>query len=336
MTRYKQYATTAYNGVDFSILHVTPTSPPYPETLNASTYLAIWSKIFQPPTDSDENTTTSATTPHNTDLAMTDALTYATTWLLRLYDDVFPDDAHTPLAHLRNFLAIPQQFVVTCLQYANYSVPASRGGGEGLTGWEGRFALPDDMRTTAVRGRSTTRLLALRWVVWVYIASAGVVVVGFGGVIWGMVVRREGVPGSSGFVEVDLAARFQFKGGVGEGEGEVDGGGEDGGDVDGDGLKVMRELGRAKGRRTAISSSFGVARELRKRRIRVVATSPAASGQGGAAGYESFAFREGVDTRGGNKRSNRLDELEIERAAATEEARAADFQTEIGQASHNR
>jgi hypothetical protein len=34
---------------------------------------------------------------------MTSSLTYAITWLLRLYDDVFPDDTHTPQAHLRNF-----------------------------------------------------------------------------------------------------------------------------------------------------------------------------------------------------------------------------------------
>jgi hypothetical protein len=79
----------------------------------------------------------------------------------------------------------------------------------------------------------------------------------------------------------------------------------------------MRELGRAKGRRTAISSSFGVARELRRRRIRVVAASPAGGGQGGAAGYDSFEFREGAETGRGNKRrSNRLGELDG--AAATE------------------
>ncbi|KAH6855437.1 hypothetical protein B0I37DRAFT_442283 [Chaetomium sp. MPI-CAGE-AT-0009] len=307
MTRYKQYATTAYNGLDFSILHVTPTSPPYPEKLNASTYLTTWSKIFTPP-NTNTTSTNPADTTSRTNRAVTDALTYGTTWLLRLYDDTFPDDAHTPLAHLRNFLAIPQQFVVTCLQYANYSVPASRGGpGEAVTGWEGRFALPDDMRTTAVRGRSTTRFLALRWVVWLYIASAGVVVVGVGAVIGAMVVRREGVPGSSGFVEVDLAARFDSRGGAGAGaEGESNGNR----DGDGDGLKVMRELGRAREGRMAVSSSFGVARELRRRRIRVVAVSAVDGGQGGTTEHGRFAFREGVQIGRGNEDRNRLDEGE--------------------------
>jgi hypothetical protein len=287
MTRYKQYATTAYNGLDFSILNISPTSPPIPETLNATTYLAIWEKIFHPPDQ----------TSNENDIAVINALTYAVTWLLRLYDDVFPDDAHTPLSHLRNFLAIPQQFMVTCLQFANYSVPA------GLEGLEGRFALPDDMQTTAVRGTSTTRFLALGWVVWVYIASAGVVVVGVGAVILGMVVRRERIPGSSGFVEVDLAARFQ----------------DTRGDGDGDGLKAMRELGRAGELRAAVSSSFGVARELRRRRIRVVSVSAADGQQGGSTGYELFAFREGLQTEnaGDNARENNS-ELGVLHRADTE------------------
>jgi hypothetical protein len=202
------------------------------------------------------------------------------TWLLRLYDDVFPDDAHTPLSHLRNFLAIPQQFMVTCLQFANYSVPAGFAEAFGT-----RFALPDDMRTVAVRGRSTTRLLALGWVVWVYFASAGVVVVGVGGVVVWMVVRREGIPASSGFVEVDLAARFRDDDAVAAAIRGAD-------DGDGDGLRVIRDLGRARELRTAVtSSSFRVARELRRRKIRVVSV---VGGQRRAAGYETFTFREGV------------------------------------------
>ncbi|KAK4041495.1 hypothetical protein C8A01DRAFT_14761 [Parachaetomium inaequale] len=296
MTRYKQYATTAYNGLDFSILNVSPTSPAVPETLDATIYLAIWSKIFHPPDP------TSNTSPNENDIAVTNALTYAATWLLRLYDDVFPDDAHTPLSHLRNFLAIPQQFMVTCLQFANYSVPA------GLKEWEGRFALPDDMQTTAVRGRSTTRFLALGWVVWVYIASAGVVVVGVGGVILGMVVRREGIPGSSGFVEVDLAARFQDTRGDGEG----------------DGLRAMRELGRVGELRTAVSSSFGVARELRRRRIRVVSVSAADGRQGASTGYELFAFREGLKTEHiGDNAGENNSELDVLERADTEGTRVA-------------
>ena len=294
MTRYKQYATTAYSGLDFSILNVHPPSPPILEPLNASTYLAIWTKILQSPPLSPSTISTPADDPNN---AMTSALTFAITWLLRLYDDVYPDDAHTPLAHLRNFLAIPQQFMVTCLQFANYSVPAA---GLGHDAFGGRFALPVDMETVAVRGVSTTRLLAVGWVVWLYLASAGVVVVGVGGVVLAMVMRREGLPGSTGFVEVDLAARFQSLGAL---RGE-----------EGDGLAVMREVGRARAVRTAVSSSFGVAKELRRRRIRVVSVSAAegrGDGENELRGYKLFAFREGDENNRGNEgRLARMDSEE--------------------------
>ncbi|KAK4157408.1 hypothetical protein C8A00DRAFT_11739 [Chaetomidium leptoderma] len=284
MTRYKQYATTAYNGVDFTILNVAPTSPATRETLNATTYLAIWAKLFQPPPPPPPPPLPTGNDPKN-DESMVNALTYSVTWLLRLYDDVFPDDVHTPRAHLRNFLAIPQQFMVTCLQFANYSVQAADAGFRGDTpqvpGLEGRFALPDDMQTTAVRGRSTTRLLALGWVVWVFIASAGGVVVALGGVILGMVMRQERIPGSAGFVEVDLAARFHQN---------IEGDG----DGDGDGLRVIKELGKkllSRDSSVAVSSSFGVARELRRRRVRVMAV---LGSERRGEGHEVFAFREGV------------------------------------------
>jgi hypothetical protein len=162
--------------------------------------------------------------------------------------------------------------MVTCLQFANYTVAAAGVESE----WAGRFALPDDMQTVAVGGSSTTRFLAVGWVVWVYISSAGVVVVGVGGVVVGMVGRREGVPWSTGFVEVDLAARFEARNVRKEG---------------GDGLAEMRELGRAEVVRKTVNSSFGVARELRRRMIRVVAVSED-EGRGGGE-YELFAFKEG-------------------------------------------
>ncbi|KAK4247639.1 hypothetical protein C7999DRAFT_14351 [Corynascus novoguineensis] len=269
MTRYKQYATTAYNGFDFSILHVEPTSPPYHESLNASTYWAASAAV---------TVTTTTTLPTN-DEAVTHALTYGVTRLLRMYDDMFPDDAHTPVAHLRNFLAIPHQFMVTCLQFANYTLtPTELAVASSLFGWDAnRFAMPDDMRTVAVRGRSTTRLLALGWVVWAYVVSAATVMLAAGGLILAMLLRREGIPGSSGLVEVDLAARFQ---------------GTAGDTVATDGLTVIRELGRRKGLRTAVSSSFGVARELKRRKIRVVSVATSHDGEAGPSRGKLFEFRE--------------------------------------------
>ena len=295
MTRYKQYATTAYNGLDFSILNTSPTSPPILEPLNLTTYLAIFSKIFTPPSLAIEKE------GKENDIHMTSSLLYAVTWLLRLYDDVFPDDFHTPLSHLRNFLAIPQQFMVTCLQFANYTIPTEMAR---LAGMEGRFALPDDMQTFATRGRSTTRFLARGWVVWVYVASVGVVVVGVGAVIVGMVVRKEGIPGSTGFVEVDLAGRFRMGG--------VTCRGSEDGEGNWHGLRAMRELGRARDTRMAVSSSFGVARELRKRRIRLVAVPEGErdGDSGQSRGYGVFAFREGVQVGRPGRSARRVDVLE--------------------------
>ncbi|KXX80305.1 hypothetical protein MMYC01_203358 [Madurella mycetomatis] len=270
MTRYKQYATTAYNGLDFTILDVVPTSAPIPEALNASTYLAIFSNLFQEPSlESNPN-----------DVAVIKSVTYGVTWLIRLYVDVFPDDSHSPLSHLRNFLAIPHQFMVSCLQFANYSSPAGLGG---------MFSLPDDMQTVAVRGRSRTRFLAVGWVVWVYIASAAVMVVAVGAMILGMAIRKQGILASTGFVEIDLAARFQqFR--------------EDRSDY-GDGLAAMRELGKAKELQAALTSSFGVARELRRRKIRVVSVGNSEvyhpDEPERPRNFAMFAFQEGA--RGGGR-----------------------------------
>ncbi|KAK4117948.1 hypothetical protein N657DRAFT_638388 [Parathielavia appendiculata] len=77
------------------------------------------------------------------------------------------------------WIADPVQFMVTCLQLANYSVPTAAAAAGVVVvdldelGLEGRLALLDDMQTVAVRDRSTTRFLALRWLVWAYICRGG-------------------------------------------------------------------------------------------------------------------------------------------------------------------
>jgi len=272
MTRYKRYATVSYNGNDFTIVNVEPTSPLHPEPLNVTTYLAAFQKLFIPPPPFTADISTSNTaTPIEAHIV--NALTYGITWLIRLYDDMFPDDMQTPLSHLRNFLAIPHQFMVTCLQYANYSVTPELAR---VLGKEGRFSLPSVMQTFASRGVSTTRFLGVRWVVWVYIASVAGVLVVIGAMIVGMALREDGIPASTGFVEVDLAARFQGRG--------------DDGQLGGfeDGLDGLRELKSAKAVKLAAPTSFNVARELKRRRIRVMPV----AGQGGKARSGVFTFRE--------------------------------------------
>ncbi|KAL1841738.1 hypothetical protein VTJ49DRAFT_6652 [Mycothermus thermophilus] len=285
MTRYKQFATTAFSGRDFSIRHVQPTSEPVLERVNASTYLAVLDSLYNPP-DSNPGTTRAASYEH--DVAMTHAVTYGTTWLIRLYDDIFPDDIHTPMSHLRNFLAIPHQFMATCQHFANYTVAR-------VPGLEGTFSLPDDMQTVAVSGKSTTRLLGVGWVVWSYIGATAVVVVIAGGLVINMLMRQEPIPESSGFVEVDLAARFGVDSSAPTSRtvplsstAAVD---------SGDALRVIREMGRPKELRAAVSSSFRVAKELRRRKIRIVSVPNSSSSEDRLARsprQRAFAFREGV------------------------------------------
>jgi hypothetical protein len=232
MTRYKQYATTAYNRVDFSIQNVTPTSPPLRESLNATDFTATWDKIFKP-------------TPRSLadDITMIKALTFSLGWLLRLYDDYFPDDSHSPITHLQNFLAVPQQFMVTCVEFVNQSM---------IHTLPGAFTLPDDMQTTAARGESMTRFLAQEWVVWIYIAALAFFVFGAGAIILHMVVRREEIPISTGFPEIDIAARLS------QHEGREDG------------MVTLQELARGDDWQKSSSSSYAMAGHLRRRNIKVL------------------------------------------------------------------
>jgi hypothetical protein len=202
MTAYKQYATTAYKLEDLSILNVYPTSESQIQQLNASDFTATWNKIFI----TDNNTS-------QTDITMINALIFSLTWLLRLYDDDFPNDANTPLTHLQNFLAIPLQFMVTCTQFANYSLPA---------GFKGVFVLPEDMQTIAVGGESTQRFAGQTWTVLAFITIAGLFIATIGGVFLWMLLQRESLPNSSGVPEVDIVTRIgegdEFRGSVTLGE----------------------------------------------------------------------------------------------------------------------
>jgi hypothetical protein len=178
MTAFKQYATTAYKGDDFSVLDVHTISEPQVQPLNASDFTVLWSKLFAPRNNSIP-----------ADIAMINALTFSLTWSLWLYDDVFPDDTNTPLTHLQNSLAILLQFMVTCAQFANSSVLAST---------SGLFGLPDDMQTAATSGKSTQPLMGQTWAVWTFIASAGLITVAVGGMFLWILLQQESLLNSPG------------------------------------------------------------------------------------------------------------------------------------------
>ncbi|KAL2269322.1 hypothetical protein VTJ83DRAFT_1506 [Remersonia thermophila] len=315
MTRYKQFATTAFSGRDFSIRHVQPTSEPILERVNASTYLAVLNALYNLP---DSNPGTTRATSYEHDVAMTHAVAYGTTWLIRLYDDVFPDDIHTPISHVRNFLAIPHQFMAACQHFANYTVA-------NLSGIKGAFPLPDDMQTVAVSGNSTTRLLGLDWVVWTYIAATAAVVMIAGGLVMNMLTREEPIPESSGFVEVDLAARFGADSptlsGSGPGRAAPPSSPSTAAVAGDDALRAIRELAqpRASPGPVLSSSTFRIAKELRRRKIRIISV-PSSSSEGRLAGssrHRAFAFREGVyegNRPGGDGGGGRTELSALERA----------------------
>ena len=287
MSRYKQYTTTSYDRVTFNILHVEPgiaptsndtsSSSPSPsepifEPARSLDYTETWTKIFVPPNNTLSTTTTGNVTKESYDQTMIKSLTYSVTWLLRLYDDVFPDDAYSPILHLQNFMAIPVQFMVTCLVFANYSMP---------DGTRGVFELPVDMQTTAATGESTSRFMGVGWVVWLYIGMGGLSLAGVGGVLgWVFWVNMGGrkyaegsssegevrgkgrIPASTGFPELDIAGRLgddERSGGVHVLDATNPGGSE----------VSLREFVEREDWQGKNASIWTVAKGLRKRRLRL-------------------------------------------------------------------
>jgi hypothetical protein len=185
LTAYKQRATTSYNSQDFTILDSRLVGDPEIHPLPVSQYRAIWDKIFIPNAKS-----TSA------DRTLIESLTWSMGWLLRFYEDDFPDDNTTPLRHLQNFLAVPIQFAIACIIQAN------------STNFPGfTFPLPDDMITTAEGGVSTQRLVGQKWTLAVFIATAGTLLVIALVVLLWMITIKAGLPPVSDIPEVDIMIR---------------------------------------------------------------------------------------------------------------------------------
>jgi hypothetical protein len=190
MTAYKQFATTAYDRQNFSIVDIRTTADPEPMPLSASDYMTIFQKIFVP-------TNFSAAT----DRSGIDALVYSITWLHRTYRGSFPDDQNSLVTNLHNLLSIPLQFTVTAVQFANYTTSLN-------------FSMPADTMTTATSGWSASKLVIQLWTGWLFIGSAAalliVVLVGIG---WILSLRTP-LPRASGIGDLDtlrLAGRIRTK-----------------------------------------------------------------------------------------------------------------------------
>jgi hypothetical protein len=186
LATYSQNATTAYQQVGSAILNTNRVSEPVLSPLRATDFQATWDHILQPQPSTDPDS-----------LTMINSLTISLSWVIRLYDDFFPDDHQTPVTYLENFLAIPLQFMVTTVQFANYTFNMT----------EPLFALPANMTTTAVSGTSTQRLIGQPWVVWTFIAVGGFLTACAGAMlVWIVAQPRQPQPGS-GVPEVAMLER---------------------------------------------------------------------------------------------------------------------------------
>lgn len=160
--------------------------------LSAADYLTLFKQILIPPPPESNRTL---------EITKINSITYDLTWLHRTYQVSFPDQKDTPLSYLRNFLAVPLQFGVVATAFANYSTdPLTLGfilGGKTLP-------LPEEMRTVAIGGRSTSLLVIRAWTGWTFIAgTAGMLAACVGGIGW-LMMRRVRVFGTTGIPELDI------------------------------------------------------------------------------------------------------------------------------------
>lgn len=185
-------ATVTYDRINGSIINLVPLPPPTNASvpLSAPDYILLWKKILIP--------SSSSSLLENTKI---NSILYDITWLHRTYEVTFPDQKDAPLTYLSNFLAVPLQFGVVALEYANYSV--SKELVDTFLGGRG-FFLPEELRSVAVGGRSTTRLVILEWTGWVFIGGAiGMGVISAAGLGWVLTRPMKGF-GRSGIPELDI------------------------------------------------------------------------------------------------------------------------------------
>jgi len=166
----------------------------YQHEPNPQIDITLYKKLLIPPPGSSSTS--------SVELTKISSITYDITWLHRTYKVAFPDQKDTPISYLRNFLAVPLQFGVVAVEYANYTVEDIvinlAFGGVG-------FPLPEALRTTAVGGRSTTRLVIQEWTGWTFIGGAiGMLAVSAAGIVWVLSRDVVRVMGSSGIPELDI------------------------------------------------------------------------------------------------------------------------------------
>ncbi|KAI9772446.1 MAG: hypothetical protein M1840_000649 [Geoglossum simile] len=173
---------------NFTILDLQMIGDPEIQSLRASEYKEIWDKIFI------ANSLSSVD-----DKTMIASLTWSLGWLMRHYDDDYPDDNATPLVHLQNFLAIPIQFTIACIIYANSTLNLDTP----------LFRLPNEMITTALGGMSIQRFVGQTWTLAVFIAAGGTLILLALAILLWMITQKAALPSISGIPEIDIMVRAE-------------------------------------------------------------------------------------------------------------------------------
>ena len=140
---YRQNTTTVYDRQNFSIVSVEPKSESQSYMINTTYYWAIWDKLFNSTSDSN-------------DVVMVQSFVYQLGWYLRLYQDDFNDDQQTPTNLLRNFITIPIQFYTTALQFSNATLQSEFPN-------SGFLPIPSELATTASSANIVARFKGKEW-----------------------------------------------------------------------------------------------------------------------------------------------------------------------------
>jgi hypothetical protein len=186
---FRQYATTAYDRQNFSIINVETVSPPQPIVIDPGDFRAIWDKLFDPGSNATSN-----------DAVMVNSFMFELGWYLRLYKDQFGDDGQSPLNQLRNFLTIPIQFSTTALQFSNATLQAEYPG-------TGIFQMPSDLETTASAAQITPRFIGQLWTVCVFVAISSVLVMWAGCILGWILFQKPLLTDPSAFPELDIVSQ---------------------------------------------------------------------------------------------------------------------------------
>jgi hypothetical protein len=190
---FRQYATTAYDRQNFSIISVETTSPPQPLVIDPGDFRAIWEKLFDPGSNATSD-----------DAVMVNSFMFGLGWYLRLYKDQFSDDEQSPLNLLQNFLTVPIQFSTTALEFSNATLEAKFPG-------TGLFPMPSEMETTASAAQITPRFIGQLWTVCVFIAMCSVLVLWAGCILGWILFQKPLLTDPSAFPEFDIVSKSECR-----------------------------------------------------------------------------------------------------------------------------